>query len=332
MASITKRGSYQYQATIRRSGYPTQTKTFETKREAEAWSATVESKMARKVFVDLSEAERTTFGEVLKRYEREVTPTHKGAPAERARLQQLQKHPLALRSLASLRSVDFSTYRDERLGEVAPKTVHLELSLMSSVLVTANKDWSIPISNPIANIRKPKLPPGRERRLEDDEEARLFAATSDARASTLSTCVILAIETGMRRGEIALLTWNQVDFKNKVIRLDAADTKNGERRIVPLSETAEEALLSLPRPLHGGRLMSFHDSNGLGAAFARACERAGIEGLRFHDLRHEAASRLSKKMPPTTLAKIMGWKTLQMAMRYYNPTANELVDAIRKVA
>lgn len=88
----------------------------------------------------------------------------------------------------------------------------------------------------------------------------------------------------------------------------------------------------LPRALHGGPLTTFHDSNGLGAAFRRACERCGVENLRFHDLRHEAASRLAPKMPVATLAKVMGWRTLQMAMRYYNPTARELVAAVRAAA
>lgn len=134
----------------------------------------------------------------------------------------------------------------------------------------------------------------------------------------------------MRRGEIAELTWAQIDLHHRVIRLDM--TKNGDRRIVTLSEVAEAALRALPRPLHGGPLTSFHDSNGLGTAFRRACNRVGITDLHFHDLRHEAASRLARKMPVATLAKVMGWRTLQMAMRYYNPTGEELVAAVRAAA
>lgn len=108
--------------------------------------------------------------------------------------------------------------------------------------------------------------------------------------------------------------------------------KNGDSRTVQLSEAAEAVIRSLPRALHGGRLTTFHDSNGLGAAFRRACQRAGIDGLCFHDLRHEAVPRLAKKMPLATLAKVLAWRTLQMAMRYYNPTAKELVDAVRAAA
>lgn len=327
MASITKRGAYQYQAQVRRKGYPTQTRTFETKRDAEDWAATVESEMRRGLFIDRSEAERTTFGEILERYAREVTPDKRGWRAEASRLKQLQRHPLARRPLASLRSADFAEYRDQRMKAVGPKTVQLELSLMSAVFNVAFRDWSIPVDNPITHIRKPKLPKGRARRLIADEESRLLVAARECRATALEVCILLAIETGMRRGEIVGLTWEQIDLHNRIVHLDL--TKNGDSRIVPLSEAAEAAIRSLPRPLRGGRLTTFHDSNGLGAAFRRACERAGIDGLCFHDLRHEAASRLAKKMPVATLAKVLGWRTLQMAMRYYNPTAQELVDAVR---
>lgn len=330
MASITKRGPYQYQAQVRRKGYPVQTRTFETKRDAEDWASTVESEMRRGVFLDRSEAERTTLGEILERYRTEITPEKRGWRAENSRLKQLQRHPLAKRILASLLSVDFTQYKKERLKTVGPKTVLLELGVLSAVFNTAKGEWSIPVENPIATVRKPTVPKGRKRRLGQIEEERLLIAAAESKSATLTTCIVLALETGMRRGEIAELTWSQIDLHNHVIRLEL--TKNGDERAVPLSEAAEAAIRALPRPLRGGRLTAFHDSNGLGAAFRRACERAGIEDLHFHDLRHEAASRLAKKMPVATLAKVMGWRTLQMAMRYYNPTDRDLVDAIRAAA
>jgi hypothetical protein len=98
-----------------------------------------------------------------------------------------------------------------------------------------------------------------------------------------------------------------------------------------MSTFAEDAIRSLYTPNSSGRIFDFYDSDGLGKAFSRARKRAGIVGLCFHDLRHEAASRWAKKVPVATLAKIFGWKTLQMAMRYYNPTAEELVAAVRDV-
>lgn len=330
MATINKRGPFQFQAQVRRKGYPHQTKTFESKREAEDWAAMVELEMRQRTFVDRSEAESTTFGEILERYLQEITPEKRGWRAESSRIRQFQRHPLALRVLSSLRSVDFSNYVKERKLAVGPKTICLELSVMSAVFNVAADEWSIPVTNPITSIRKPGLPQERKRRLMGDEEARLFKAAKDSRVPALAFCITLAIETGMRRGEIAELTWKQVDLHNRVIRLDM--TKNGDGRTVPLTEAAEAAIRALPRPLHGGPVTTCHDSNGLGAAFRRVCHRAGITNLHFHDLRHEAASRLARKMEVATLAKVMGWRTLQMAMRYYNPTDDELVDAVRAAA
>jgi len=327
MASIIKRGPYQFQAQIRRKGYPTQQKTFETRKAAEAWATVIESEMYRGEFVDRSEAERTTFSDALDRYAREVTLSKRGWETEMHRIKALKKTPLAARSLASLRSLDFANHRDERLKKCSPATVKRELVIISHVFNTARKDWSLPIDNPIASIRKPQAGQHRERRLTEDEQVGLLQAADESKAATLRFCIVLALETGMRAGEIVGLLWEQIDLSNGVIRLDMS--KNGDRRIVPLSKAAEAAVRALPRPIQGGRLTKFYDTRGLSAAFRRACERAGITGLRFHDLRHEAASRLAPHMSVATLAKVAGWKTIQMAMRYYNPTAAELVAAVR---
>ncbi|MGL4407986.1 MAG: site-specific integrase, partial [Zoogloea sp.] len=170
MASITKRGPYQFQAQVRRKGYPHQQQTFETKREAEAWATAIESEMHRGVFIDRSEAERTTWGEVLDRYAREVTADKRGWETEMHRINALKKHPLAARSLASLRGVDFAKYRDDRLKECSPATVKRELVVISHVFNTARKDWSLPVDNPIASIRKPSAGLHRERRLSMEEQ------------------------------------------------------------------------------------------------------------------------------------------------------------------
>lgn len=330
MASITKRGDYQYQAEVRRKGHPVQRKTFETKKEAQAWAAVIESEMTRGVFVDRSEAEKTTLGEALSRYAREVTECKKSRRTELSCIRKWLAHPLADRSLASLRAVDFAQYRDSRLKFAAANTVRLELALVSNLFTVARKEWSIAVDNPISHIRKPSPGRPRDRRLVNDEEKRLMAGALASHAEALPFAITLAIETGMRAGEIVGLRWKQVDLATGVIRL--SQTKNGECRIVPLSVQAAEAIRAQPRPIGGGRLTRFYDSNGLAAAFRIATRRAGLENLKFHDLRHEAASRLAKKMPVQTLAKVFGWKTLQMAMRYYNPSETELVAAVRAAA
>jgi integrase len=336
MASIVKRGDYQFQATVRRKGYPRQCKTFESEKDAKDWAKVIESEMIRRVFIDRSELERTTLGELLERYQGQVTITKIGERQERSRIKRWLAHPLSHRTLASLRAVDFSQYRDARLKDVGPNTVRLELSLISAVFDHARKDWGMPVKNLIADITLPKLPPGRKRRLLGDEEEALLKAASEARAHPLQLCaaIELAIETGLREGRLAALRWDQVDFTNLVIWVQTKGEKHKqERAAVPLTVRAEEILRSLPKD-NGGSVFggAFPTAQALGSAFRRARDRAGLENLTFHDLRHEAASRLAPRVQAPTLAKLMTWKTLQMAMRYYNPKPEELVEAVRRSA
>src|SRR5674476_565347 len=123
MATITERGPYQFQAIVRQKGYPSRTKTFETRNDAKKWVSVIESEMHRGIFADRAECERTTLGEALGRYQKEKT-IHKRSPQQEIyRIAAWQKHPLAMRSLASLRTADFAEYRDERLDVVGRNTV-----------------------------------------------------------------------------------------------------------------------------------------------------------------------------------------------------------------
>ena len=329
MATICKRGDFQFQATIRRKGYPCQIKTFETRQEAEAWARAIESKMDSNQFRDTREVQSTTLGQALQRYLEEVTPTKRGHVNETNRIKLLQRHPISLRTLASLKARDYAEYRNQRLTQVGNNTVRLELAVLSHLYTIAIKEWSLPLDHEPKNIRKPPAGQGRDRRLVGNEEARLFAAMEHPQCRSalwLRASIKLAIETGMRAGEILGIEWHQVDLERGVIRLHK--TKNGSARVVPLSIKAVQVLQSLPRQTERV-IPNFHDTSGLDRAFKRVSAAAKISGLHFHDLRHECATRLAPNMKVQTLAKIMGWKTLQMAMRYYNPSDDELVRTIR---
>ena len=334
MATISKRGSYQFQAIIRRTGHPTQTKTFETRKDAERWVRDIESKVDQGLFRDRREVEQTTLAAALDRYLNTVTCHKRGQVGEANRIKLLKQNALALRSLGSLQAKDYAAYRDTRLQQVAANTVRLELALLSHLYTIAIQEWSLPLEHVLKNVRKPKAGPARDRRLVGDEEARLLAALDrpEARSARvwLEACIWLAIETGMRAGEILTLNWSQVNLGHGVLRLTM--TKNGTARTVPLTWRAVEILQHLPHHISGRVMPNFHDTSGLDRAFKRLCTAAGIQGLRFHDLRHEAASRFAPHMPVQTLAKVMGWKSIQMAMRYYNPTDQELVETVRRAA
>lgn len=219
-----------------------------------------------------------------------------------------------------MQAKDFAQYRDQRLQKVATNTVRLDLAVLSHLYTIAINEWCLPLEHPLKRIKKPSPGPARDRLLVGDEESRLFAALRlvDTRSTApwLGPCITLAIETGMRAGELLSLQWSQVNFGTSIIRLD--NTKNGTPRSVPLSEKAQDCLLHLPRHIGGRVIPNFYATSGLDRAFKKLCTAADIDGLHFHDLRHEAASQLAPHMPAQTLAKVMGWRTLQMAMRYYN--------------
>lgn len=328
MATITKRGPYQYQAIVRKVGYPSQTETFVSKVEAKNWASKIESQMVDDTFVDREQAKKMTLGELLERYRDQVTPMKRGKGPELSRMKRLSAHPLAMRRLTQLRPADFTNYENERRKQGASdKAIREELVLYSAVFTKATEKWSIPIAHPLAKFELPAGSKWRERRPSEDEEAKLLTACRESKCAGLACAVVLAIETGMRRGEIAGLSWAQVDLRAHVVRLSL--TKNGDKRVVPLSEKAEDALRGLLLRNTTGDVFTFHDSNGIGAAFKRACKRAKIEDLHFHDLRHEAASRFAPRMTAPVLAKLMGWRTIQTAMRYYNPREDELVALVR---
>ena len=175
--------------------------------------------------------------------------------------------------------------------------------------------------NPTAQIRKPTLPEGRDRRLEDGEEDRLMDECRASRSGWLAPIVIIALETGMRLGEIVSLKWSYVDLDSRVARL--TDTKNGTRRDVPLSSIAASTLEALPRSLDGRVFPLVAET--VKESYRAAVRRAGIDNLRFHDLRHEATSRFFERgLDIMEVAAITGHKTLAMLKRYTHLRAADL--------
>ncbi len=350
MATIRKKGEYQWHVQIRRKGFPGQTKTLNTRGEAEAWARQIENEMDRGIFVSRAEAESTTLRAALKRYEREVSAGKKGYEQEKFRIRTWRGNDLALRSLANLRGADFAKYRDERLASgAATATVRLDLALISHVFTIAAKEWNIPVQNPVTNIRLPRQNNARERRLSEEEVRYLLAAVDDPGDATkakerdrrniyMSALVRVAIETAMRQGEMLALTWPNVDLSSRVARLP--DTKNGTVRNVPLSTAAVEAFKGLPRAI-GGRVFAT-TASAAKQSWARAVARAqrnyvadcktnkqdpvaGFLGeFTFHDLRHEATSRLAEKLALHELMKVTGHKDSRMLARYFHPRAEDL--------
>lgn len=358
MATIRKKGEYQWHVQIRRKGYDPQTKTLNTRAEAEAWSREVENQMDRGIFVSRHEAESTTLKEAFERYQREVTPRKRGATQEIYRIRPFLSHPLAKRSLASIRGADIAKFRDKRAADdLAPSTIMKDLALLSHLFETARKEWGIEVDNPVRKISKPKVDNARSRQLSTEEAHYLVAAldepgdavkaTGGDRRNTWTPIVVrFAVETAMRQGEILALDWKHVDLDRAVAHLP--ETKNGTTRDVPLSSVAV-AMLRMNNDkvarMRKGKVFPT-TASAIKQSFSRAvargrrnylddCANANIEpqegflqDLTFHDLRHVAIERLAERLQLHELMRVTGHKDTRMLARYYHPRAEDLAKKL----
>lgn len=309
---------------------PPRAKSFDKRSDAERWARELEAEADRSGWVaDTRLAEKTTLGELLTRYRDEVTPTKRGAVPERARIEAIIRRPIAHKTLAKLSSADLATYRDERLKTIAPASIIKELNTISHAIEIALTEWGLWLPrNPAKLVRRPAPPKGRTRRLGKGEEQRLLDACDRGRTPLLKPLIVVAIETGMRRGELLDLRWQHVDLDQRVAHLPL--TKNGDSRDVPLTRRAVETLAALQSWDQRDKDRVFPMSgNSVRLAFEHLRVRAGLADLRFHDLRHEAVSRFFERgLNVVEVGTISGHRELKMLQRYTHLRAVDLVKRL----
>lgn len=297
MASIRQLNSGRWQARVTRKGFAPETKTFDVHDDAVKWCRAIETEIDRGFFVSMKASERTTLADVLLRYAAEVSPTKRSAKDNIAKLKFLARQRIAILSLANLSPKAIAQFRDERLTMVSAGTVILDLATIRSVLNHARREWGYGIENAVERVRLPASPRHRERVLSQEEETRLLEAltvgalrdengkfSKAPRCTWIKPMVVVAIESAMRRGELLALRWEHVDLQRRVAFLPV--TKNGHSRHVPLSLRAVETLKALPRSIDGRVFPLSHWT--VEQSFEGGRNRAGLDNLRFHDLRHTA--------------------------------------------
>jgi len=326
MASIRKRGE-RWQVRIQLSGHPEASKTFPNKKDALLWAKKTESDMERGVWLGIKQVD-ISIQDALARYSEEVTPIKKGASRELNRIKHLIGYRIATKNLCSVRGSDVAEFRDALIGKgYAPATVKKFLEVLSSLFNTAISEWGYEsLGNPVRQVKKPIVRNGRARRLTASEEYLLLDAAAKHKGGWLKPVILLAIETAMRRGEIAALRIEDIDLQRRIAVLH--ETKNGDSRLVPLSSKAIYAIKNLINGRVNGRLVGVN-ADAITGAFHTAVIRAGINDFRVHDLRHEGVSRLFEKgLNPLEVAAISGHKTLSMLQRYTHLQATDLVKKL----
>jgi integrase len=321
-----KDGTPRYTAEIRLKGYPAQTATFKAKTKAKDWIKSTESAIKEGRHFKTVEAKKHTVAEMIDRY------------LESAKLTKVQDEHIGLHlrrwkdeigyMLLSDITADTITQVKEKLlneevrGKLRSSTTVLRyMASLSTVFNTAVRDWAWLEDSPMKNITKPKAARGRVRFLSDDERERLLDACKKSRNKQLYLCVILAISTGMRQAELFGLKWADIDLKSGYLILH--ETKNGERRRVPLAGLALELLREhakvrrLDTPLLFPGIKNPLQPIDLQTPWETARKQAGITDFTWHDLRHCTASYLLMNGASLAeIAEVLGHKTLQMVKRY----------------
>jgi integrase len=224
-------------------------------------------------------------------------------------------------SLHQLTATEIAKYRDHRLSRVKADTVRREPAIVRHCLEVARSEWGFALrSNPVRQVKLPRAGAPRERRVNPGELEQLLAACEASRRRWLSAIIQLAVETGMRRSELLAMRWDDIDLEARTVLLRT--TKNGHPRTVPLSTRALDLIKGAPRC---GSNVFMVSANALRLAWERLKRRAGVSGLRFHDLRHEAVSRFFEKgLNIPEVAMISGHRDPRMLFRYTHPKPAEV--------
>ncbi|MFC2170269.1 tyrosine-type recombinase/integrase [Acidobacteriota bacterium] len=220
-------------------------------------------------------------------------------------------------------------YRAERLGKgVSKSTINRELALMKKMYNLAI-DWKFLTENPVNRIKffseKENFI---ERILTKEEEDRLLGVTSDH----LKPILIVALNTGMRKGEILNLKWRQIDLSKKFIKVEK--TKSERTRYISINSEVSNLLDKLRKERGKEEFVFTNPETGkpfadLKNAFRGACRRANIRKFRFHDLRHTFASRLVERgVNLITVKELLGHSTVKMTERYTHPNQSLKKNAV----
>lgn len=327
MATIRKRGE-RYQVQVRRVGHPKHNRSFITRKDAEAWARQTEVSLDQGDFKDRRQLKSYTLSDLISRYLVEVLPTKKQSTFknETIILKAFRRHSICHKRLYDLNAQDFIAYQSLRLKTVQPSTLQRELNPVRHLLRIAKDQWGIPVPE-LITTKVPVSGGGRQRRAEGDELERLLCAALGQRNKLILSVIQFALETGARRSEILRTKASDIDLENRAWTIH--ETKNGHPRKIPLTLEAMRVLADRLQSTTPDRLVFPISPNALRLGWDRACKKAGVSDLNFHDLRHEAISRLFERgLTVPEVALISGHKDIRMLLRYGHGSLGRILKAL----
>ena len=327
MATIVKkRGKWFVQ--IRRSFHKPIYKTFLSKIDAQRYARETERLIEIGQFVDTSEASKTSLKQLLERYEREVS-SKKRTEQDPYLIRNICKFDFVTKMLTQINSSDIAEFRDARLKSVSASSVNRELSILSHCIDLAINEWKCYIrQNPVTPNLRLKENPSRTRRLLPGEYEKLMQSR---KLNYAFWCPIIdfAIHTGMRRGELLQITWDMVHLEKKFITLPPEITKTNKSRNVPLQPKAIQILKEMPRSING-KIFPIGVKN-FERSWNSICRRSGIKGLRFHDLKREAISRLFEQGLSVSEVRLFVGNSLSTLSVYTQHNSTYVAEKLAKL-
>lgn len=325
-----KDGTKVYHVEIRLRGHKPERANFRTKTQAKEWIQDTESAIRDGRYKGKSAARKHTVGEVIDRFIKQCVPPHPIYYQKKVQMLLRWKKELGSLLLRDLSPSKIAEVRDLLLSETtskdilrSPPTVNRYMSIFSKVLSVASKEWELLDVNPFQKVRKCKESKGRDRCLSAEEKESLLIACKNSVNPYLYYIVSIALQTGMRYGEIINLRWEDLSFDLGYITLQ--HTKNGDKRVIPLTDEVIELFKDCPtygEPseeliFRTRRIKAIKHGISIRKSFSKALEEANIKNCVFHSLRHTAATDLANSgATEGDLREIFGWKARKMTGIY----------------
>jgi len=326
MATITKRKSGKWTAEVR-THKKYISKTFIKKSNASNWAKEIEYQLDREQYEDFSESVRITLGELITRYRDEITPTKKGAKEEKYKLNFILRNKIVKCRVLSLKTKQILEFKNDIKETRAASTVNKYIHYIYTIWETARVQWDIalPSRNPVSLVKKEKVTDKIDRILTSEEYQDLLSACSKSNLAFLPEIVEFAYITAMRFGEITKLRTKDINFEKSTAIL--LDTKNGESRLVPLTDRA----LEICNKFRFREKLFDINRDKFRHYFEQACHRAKVKKFRFHDLRACAITNLFLNgWSIAEVSVVSGHKTWSELKRYTRIKASDLIVKINK--
>jgi integrase len=329
MATISKTNTGRYLVQVRRKGYPAQSKTFTHRKDAETWGKQKELEIERGELPNdpRKQLNGMTLRELVEKYRDEVSPKKRSGKNEQIVLNAFLRDDIVKKLVADISVKDFAKYRDKRLEKVAETTLKRELNTIQNIFKVAISEWQLPLKiNPVTELGFTAKTVERDRRPTADELERIIADAKQRRNPQILQLVILAYETGMRRSELLAMRWAHLNLRNRTLLIP--DTKTEIPRRIPLGLKAMAVLEGID-PV-SDKVFTI-TANALRLTWDRMMEKLGIEGLTWHDARHDAVSTLFEHgLSIGEVSLISGHRDWKSLKRYTNPRPADIIKKLDK--